>query len=95
MNGDYKKEGNQLLTRLDSDRKRENDFKLKEGRFRLDVRGKLFIESGEVLAQAAQRGCGCPIPRGVQGQVGWGPGQPGLVPDLEVGGPDHGWGFGT
>ena len=27
------------------------------------------------------------IPGGVQDQVGWGPGKPGLVPDLEVGGP--------
>jgi len=33
------------------------------------------------------RGCGCPIPGGVQGQVGWGPGQPDLVSDVEVGGP--------
>jgi len=32
-----------------------------------------------VLERAAQKGCGCPIPGGVQGQVGWGPGQPGLV----------------
>jgi len=45
-----------------------------------------YQESGEVLAQAAQRGCVCPIPGGVQGQVGWGPGQPGLVLDMEVGG---------
>ena len=52
-------------------------------------------ESGEVLARAAQRGCGCPIPGGVQGQVGWGPGQPGLVPDLEVGGPACCRGFGA
>jgi len=36
---------------------------------------------------AAQRGCGCPIPGGVQGQVGWGPGQPGLVLNRELGGP--------
>jgi len=36
---------------------------------------------------AAQRGCGCPIPGGVQGRVGWGPGQPGLVLDVEVGSP--------
>ena len=43
------------------------------------------MESGEVLQQAAQRGCGCPVPGGVQGQVGWGPGQPGLV-NGEVGG---------
>ena len=57
--------------------------------------GKFFTESGEVLAQAAQGGCGCSIPGGVQDQVGWGPGQPGLVPDLEVGGSACGRGVGT
>jgi len=35
--------------------------------------------------QAAQRSCGCPIPGGVQGQVGWGPKQP----DLVGGSPDN------
>ena len=40
-----------------------------------------------MLAQAAQESCGCPVPAGIQGQVGWGPEQLGLVPDLEVGGP--------
>ena len=40
-----------------------------------------------MLEQAAQRGCGCPVPGGVQGQVGWGPGQPALSLDVEVGGP--------
>lgn len=54
----------------------------------------LFYESGEVLAQAAQRGCGCPIPGGVQGQVGWGPGQPGLALNVEVSGPACGKGAG-
>ena len=44
-------------------------------------------ESGEVLAQAAQRGCECPVPGDVQGQVGWGPGQPGLVLSVKVGSP--------
>ena len=39
-----------------------------------------------MLERAAQGGCGCPVPVGVQGQVGWGPGQPGLVNE-EVGGP--------
>lgn len=39
----------------------------------------LFRESGEVLEEAAQRCCGCPIPGGDQGQAGWGPGLPGLV----------------
>ena len=36
-------------------------------------------EGGEALAQAAQSGCGCPIPGGVEGQVRWGPVQPDLV----------------
>ena len=50
----------------------------------------LHRESGEVLEQAAQRGCGCPVPGDVQGQVGWGPGQPGLVLHVEVGSPTCG-----
>ena len=37
------------------------------------------VGSGEVLAQAAQRGCGCTISGGIQGQVEWGSGQPDLV----------------
>jgi len=32
------------------------------------------------------------IPGGVHGRVGWGPGQPGLVLNVEVGGPACGWG---
>ena len=37
------------------------------------------------MEQVAQGGCGCPIPGGIQGQVGCGSGQPGLV----VGDPAH------
>ena len=37
--------------------------------------------------------CGCPIPGGVQGQVGWGPRQPGLVLNGEDGGPACGGGL--
>ena len=48
-----------------------------------------------ISGQAAQRDCGCPIPGGVQGQVEWGPGQPGLVLDMEFGGPAHGGGVGA
>ena len=55
----------------------------------------LYRESGEALAQAAQRCCGCPVPGGVQGQVGWGPGQSGLVLDMEVGSPACGKGAGA
>ena len=37
--------------------------------------------------QADQRGCGYLVPGGIQGQVGWGPGQPGLLLNVEVSGP--------
>jgi len=45
----------------------------------------------ETLAQVAQRSCGCPLPGSVQGQVGWGFVQPGLVEDVLA----HGRGVGT
>ena len=55
----------------------------------------LCRECNEVLEQAAQSGCGCFVPGGVQNEGGWGPGQPGLVLDLEVGGPACGRRLGT
>ena len=42
LKGAYKKSGEALLTRACSDRTRGNGFRLKEGRFRLDIRKKLF-----------------------------------------------------
>ncbi len=53
-------------------------------------------EGGKALGQVAQRSCGCPIPGGVQGQVGSDLGQPNLV----AGNPAHstkvgsGWSLG-
>ena len=38
-----------------------------------------------MLEQAAQGGCGWPIPGGIQSQVGWDLGQPDLELDLAVG----------
>ena len=42
LKGDYRKEGEGLFTRACRDRTRGNGIKLKEGRFRLDIRRKFF-----------------------------------------------------
>ena len=48
----------------------------------------LYYESGEVLQQLPREAVDAPsIPGGVQSQVGWGLGQPGLVLNVEIGGP--------
>jgi len=43
LKGAYRKDGEGLFTRMCRDRTRGNGCKLKEGRFRLDVRKKFFI----------------------------------------------------
>ena len=42
LKGAYKQEGSQLFGGLDNSRTRGNGLKLREGRFRLHVRGKFF-----------------------------------------------------
>ncbi|GAB0188844.1 hypothetical protein GRJ2_001349700 [Grus japonensis] len=80
LKGDYRKGGEGLFIRECSHRTRGNGFKLKEGRFRLDLRKKFFtVRVVTYWDQVAQRSCGYPIPGSVQGRVGWGFGQPGLV----------------
>ena len=91
LKGAYKQEGKRLLTRVDGDRTRGNGFKLRQGRFRLDIRRKFSLRGGDALEQVAQGGCGCPIPGGIQGQAGCVSGQPGLV----VGNPAHSRGVET
>ena len=46
LKGTDKQEGSQLLERVDSSNTRGNGFKLKEGRFRLDVGKVLYCEMG-------------------------------------------------
>ena len=43
VTGSCKKEGDRLFSRVCIDRPRGNGFKLKEGRFRLDIRKKFTI----------------------------------------------------
>ena len=44
LKGVYKQEGEWLFTSLDSDRTKGNGFKLRQGRFRLDIRRKFFAQ---------------------------------------------------
>ena len=44
LKGAYKQEGEQLFRRVDHGRIRGNGFKLRHGRFRLDIRRKFFIQ---------------------------------------------------
>jgi len=44
LKGAYSQEGDQFFMQVDSNRTRGNGFKLKEGRFRLDIRKKFFVQ---------------------------------------------------
>ena len=62
---------------------------MKEGIFKLDVRGKFFaMRVVRYWNRLPREAVDAPsIPGGVQGQIGWGPEQPGLALGGKVGGP--------
>jgi len=88
----YRKAREGLFTRAWSDRTTGNSFKLKEVSFRLDIRKKFFtlrvLRHWHRLPRGLLR---MPLSGSVQGQVGRGFEQPGLVEGV----PAHGRGLGT
>jgi len=92
LEGAYKKTAEGFFTSAWSDRTWSNGFKLKEGRFRLDIKKTFFHYEGcEAWEHIVQRSCGCPVTGIVQGQAGQGSEQPGLAEGV----PAHGRGVGT
>jgi len=53
LKGAYKQEGERLFTTVANDRTGRNGFKLRQRRFRLDIRRKFFTQGGDTLEQVA------------------------------------------
>ena len=84
IKGAYRKDGEVFIFRECSDRTGGKGFKLTEARLRSNTWRRFFTQRvmrhwNRLSRVAGQPHCGCPIPGGVQGWIGWGPGQPGLV----------------
>jgi len=56
LKGAYRKDEENIYSKDCCDRTRSNGFKLKEGRFRLDIKEEVFYhKGGETVEQVAQR----------------------------------------
>jgi len=81
LTGAYKKDGDKLFSRACCNRTRGNSFKLKELIQTGYKEDSFYDEGGQTLERVPQRGGRCHIPGNIQGQVGRGSEQPGLVED--------------
>jgi len=84
LRGAYKKDGDKCFSRACCNRTRDSGFKLKDGRFRLDIRKKFFTIRVVKHWNRLPRQVVDAIPGNFQGQVGWGSEQPDLVEDVPV-----------
>ncbi|KAK4819228.1 LOW QUALITY PROTEIN: hypothetical protein QYF61_027058 [Mycteria americana] len=83
LKGAYRKDGDRLFSKACCDRTRNNGFKLREGRFRLDLRKKFFMmRVVRHWNRLPREVVDAPFVEKFKGQVGQGSEQPDLVEDV-------------
>jgi len=92
LKGPYRKDGEVLFIRVCSDRTRGNGSKLKDGRFRLDIRKKFFtMRVVKHCNMLPREGVASPSLEAFKARLDGALSHPGLVKDV----PAHGRGVGT